>query len=89
MAKNDGFNIFWQWFLLIMIPPVDIILLKEFGKAIYEVAGFGYAFLFYAGGIIIIVADLVILIIKTWDYLKPIIDYITEIIKTIGDLFRR
>lgn len=89
MAKNEGMNLFWQWFLLIATPPIAVILLKEFGKVIYDVAGFGWALLFYAVGIIVIIADVIILIIKTWDYLKPIIDFITDIIKTIIEFFRR
>lgn len=86
---KEGWNLFWQWFFLMSIPSVGLILLIEFGKVIYEVAGFKYALLFYGVGGIAIIVDIVILIIKTWGYLKPMIEEVLEIIEGIISFFRK
>jgi len=86
MAKK---NLLWQWIILLSIPSVYLILRDELSKVLIDCCGLFWGIVFFIAVTIAVIGDIVILIVKTWDYLKPIITSIVEIIKRVIDLFKR
>ena len=85
MAKN---SLLLQWIALLLVPSVYLVLREELSRTLIESCGFLWGTILFIGVTITVIADIVILIIKTWGYLKPISELITELIKIIIDFFR-
>lgn len=89
MPNNVEDNLVWQWILLIAVPPIGLILRNAFSEAILQCCGKGYSLLFYWAVTIVVVADVIALLIKTWDKIKPIVESIVEIISEIIRFLKR
>lgn len=54
---EEIWSVGWEWFFYFTIPSVEEILIFYFTKAIYEVAGLGYAMFFFICCTIVVIAS--------------------------------